>query len=312
LGPLLFNIYFADVHDSISSGHLDTYADDGTLTIAGNNVEDLCVKSETVGEEIMKWVKENGLVCNTEKFQFMIMGSRQCIQSRVREPCRIRLGSHLINSTTKEKVLGVKIRQDLEWSDHVKDVVDSLARRTGMLQKASKFMNKRRLKTITSGLIYSKLEYCITLWSSPRYKGAGMHDQLLQGLQRAQNKVLRIGQNEPVWSRKHVKDLLFDDDMLSINQLSAWKNLIMRKKILVQRQPQYLYERVTAVSGNRETRSTSRCDAVLSWRREKSKNSFVQVSGNLWNGLPEYIRHESIAKFKTMTRGWIIQNVNVK
>ena len=165
---------------------------------------------------------------------------------------------------------------------------------------------------MSAGLFNSTLNYCLPVWSSPRHQERGMHQTLLQSLQRTQNRVMRVKLGQPPWSRKHVPDLLFECDSLSVNQVSALSLLKMRKKIIQTNQPEYLAGRLVEHERTRDTRSSVRLDSVVGFRLNVCRESFVQSSGNLWNELPVYVRDQpKLGDFCQMCRAWVLQNVSI-
>ena len=83
-----------------------------------------------------------------------------------------------VEETRSEKLLGVIINNKMTWSDHLHGedwrekgdnnpgVIPQLAQRLGILRKLSNHAGKKKLKMLASGLFYSKLSYCLPLYTA--------------------------------------------------------------------------------------------------------------------------------------------------
>ena len=75
LGPLLFNIFTNDVFYFVENSNIYNFADDNTLSVADANLETVINKLESDINYLDIWFKENGLLLNETKCQFMIAES---------------------------------------------------------------------------------------------------------------------------------------------------------------------------------------------------------------------------------------------
>ena len=103
IGPLLFLIYINDLPNCLSLGSPRMYADDTNVTFAASDMLGLETQINTELKSINLWLKANKLSLIVAKTEFMVISSRQKLQS-------------LNDKTINVNVEGVKINQ----TDHSK------------------------------------------------------------------------------------------------------------------------------------------------------------------------------------------------
>ena len=82
---------------------------------------------------------------------------------------QISINSHTLKRESVVKYLGtiyVLIDQNLNWSAHTKQLSLQLPRYAGLLYRTRKFLGKETLSLIYYTLIYSRVQYGITIWGS--------------------------------------------------------------------------------------------------------------------------------------------------
>ena len=79
LGPLFFLIFFNDLPHSLDCD-ADAYADDTTLTVSGESVEEIGEKMTRNCELVSEWMMGNKLKLNADKTHVMIVGTRERLQ----------------------------------------------------------------------------------------------------------------------------------------------------------------------------------------------------------------------------------------
>ena len=81
LGPLLFLLYINDLPNCLSNSQTRMYADDTHLTYADN---DICSLEASLNQDLLNinnWLIANKLTLNMIKTEFMLLGSRQKLNS---------------------------------------------------------------------------------------------------------------------------------------------------------------------------------------------------------------------------------------
>ena len=75
LGPLLFNIFINDLMYVAETCYICNFADDNTIYCCNTNIPDLTSTLQREVKFFLKWLENNHLVVNPDKFQLMYLGS---------------------------------------------------------------------------------------------------------------------------------------------------------------------------------------------------------------------------------------------
>ena len=176
------------------------------------------------------------------------------------------------------------------------------------------------MKLLASGLLYSKLSYCLPLyvstWGLDRYRDIATRTNTFtkednRKLQVIQNHLCRLllkTQSNYYRQNQSTQELLYE---LSIHQMGAQQTLVMVQKILLTGKPDYLSTRLKVrVSRSREVSTfLAPIDASLGTTR----SSFLYRGIKLYNRLPEEIRNlKKISLFKAQLKKWILGNIDIK
>ena len=165
LGPLLFLIYINDL-PTASSFEAILFADDAFLTLSDKNLNSL---QKRVNDELFKidlWLRTNKLSLNYSKISFMIINKHP--STTFTGNFQISINSHTLKRESVVKYLGILIDQNLNWSAHTKQLSFQLSRYAGLLYRTRKFLGKETLSLIYYTLIYSRVQYGITIWGSAK------------------------------------------------------------------------------------------------------------------------------------------------
>ena len=86
LGPLLFLLYINDLPNCLSSCEPRMYADDTHLTYAGDDADNIQLRLNQDLENVHNWLRANKLTLNMTKTEFMLIGSRQRLNTLTESP----------------------------------------------------------------------------------------------------------------------------------------------------------------------------------------------------------------------------------
>ena len=138
LGPLLFNIFLADLFFIIKDIDIARYADDTTPFIVKYNIETFIASLEQVSEDLFNWFKNNRLKRNADKCHVLVSTNKSI---------GVKIGNYTIDNSECEKLLEVKIDVDLNFSDHISDLCKKASRKISALARVTPFMvlEKRKL-----------------------------------------------------------------------------------------------------------------------------------------------------------------------
>ena len=160
LGPLLFLLYINDLASVCQYTVPILFADDSNLFISGNDADLIMKTLNTELKEISLWLKANKLSLNIKKTHFMIFSSK----NKPHTDMNINIDGEIINETSKTKFLGVIIDNKLSWKDHILYISGKLARGTGVILRARKYLMKETLISLYYSFVYPYLIYCNHVW----------------------------------------------------------------------------------------------------------------------------------------------------
>ena len=103
LGRSLFNICLSDLFLIVDDFYIANYADDNTIYKEHEDIVDLITSLQDAAAKLFKWFSDNQMEGNTDKD----------------ESSEIHLGDSIIESSTCEKILGIKIDSKLRFDDHI-------------------------------------------------------------------------------------------------------------------------------------------------------------------------------------------------
>ena len=110
------------------------------------------------------------------------------------------------------------------------------------------------------------------------------------------------------------EEILKQAGQLSVRQLATYHTLMQIKKILTNRQPEYLYRRLSenVRTHTYSLRNRTPGDIIRSRTNLSiTKNSFIERGTEAWNKLPTQLREEPLKAFKKHLRSWVRTNVPI-
>ena len=161
LGPLLFLIYINDITtvSLTESSQQVLYADDVLLYRAITCLADTRAIQRDV-EEVQKWADNNHLKLNPTKCKYMLISRKHADVTFT-----LFLDGIPLERVEVFKYLGVLLRSNLTWSDHITTVCSKARQLLGMLYR--QFYNHAppaTIKQLYISLIRPHLEYAAPLW----------------------------------------------------------------------------------------------------------------------------------------------------
>ena len=103
LGPLLSNIFLADLFFIVKSADIAKYADDNMSYATANNIERLIASLEEASKSLFTWFDNNLMKSNADKCHLLVSFN---------EKVTIKISSHEIANTKCEKLLVVHLIVD--------------------------------------------------------------------------------------------------------------------------------------------------------------------------------------------------------
>ena len=90
------------------------YADDNTPYATANDIDSLIVSLEEASESLFTWFDNNLMKSNADKCHLLVSSN---------EKVTIKIGSHEIANTKREKLLGVHLDRGLSFDYHISEQV---------------------------------------------------------------------------------------------------------------------------------------------------------------------------------------------
>ena len=112
LGPLLFNIFLADLFLIHSDIDIANFADDNTPYLSAKNA-DLIDSPQRASVSLFRWIENNLLKGNADKCHFLVSTSQEV---------SLNVNIFKIKNSDCEKLLGVKFDSKLRFDQHVTDL----------------------------------------------------------------------------------------------------------------------------------------------------------------------------------------------
>jgi retron-type reverse transcriptase len=186
LGPVLFNLYVADMQRNIDTQESCLqYADDSTF-YQHCKVNDIAAGKSNLEESlsnICNWSTRTNLIFIESKTKMMMFAPQQMARyhNLDRENgVEITVNSKPVERVSSWKVLGMLFQQNLLWNNHITELTSSCYGVLAVLRKLKRFTPFHIRKQLAEALVLYKLDYCNVLCNAlPTY--------LIKRLQRVQN-----------------------------------------------------------------------------------------------------------------------------
>ena len=294
LGPLLFLIFYNDLPFLLDCP-ADAYADDTTLTVAGDTIEEIGDKMTANCELVTNWMQSNKLKLNAGKTHLMTVGTSARL--RMQDSSVVVKMDGCILQESKDRVetlLGVQVEPGLKWHKQVQELLAKLKKRLTGLAHLRNILPYHLRKRVTEGIFTSVLVYCLSLFG-------GCDRFELEALQIMHNKAARLVTHAP--QRTSRREIFNQLDWLTVHQLVFYHSALSTFRIRASKEPEYL---------NNIMSRDNRAERIIVPNTDLSlaKNSYCYRGAAQWNSLPEYIRKtKKIGVFKSQLKKWIKLNV---
>jgi hypothetical protein len=155
LSSEFFITYINDMTNALLNSKTVLYADDSTFIIFGKSYEELQLKLNEDIESLYTWLRDNELILNENKSNFMIM-------SRPRDEIDlyVKIGNQLIKRVKSTKILGVIIDQSLHFEEHINDICEKANIRLNFISRLRYSVPKSTVKLIFEAMVFPIIKYC--------------------------------------------------------------------------------------------------------------------------------------------------------
>ena len=160
IGPLVFLIYINDLPNCLNVGCPRMYADDTNVTFSAATIPDLESQINSDLIYVDRWLKANKLSLNVVKTEFMVISSRQKLQSLNDYTMNIYIHGVPINQSNQSKSLGLIIDENLSWKAHIHEISKKVSSGIGALNRVRPFVSMHTAIKIYKGPIEPHFDYC--------------------------------------------------------------------------------------------------------------------------------------------------------
>ncbi len=265
------------------------YADDTQLYLSFHPDDPtIAARISACLTDISRWMKDHHLQLNLAKTELLGVPANPSFHHNF----TIQLGISTITPSNTERNLGVRIDDQLTFSDHIAKTAQSCRFALYNIKKIRPFLSEHASQLIVQALVLSRLDYCNALV-------AGLPASSIKPLQLTQNAAARLIFNEP--KRMHVTPLFINLHWLPIAARIKFKTLVFAYKTSTCSAPLYLNSLLQMYVPSRSLRSASKHRFIVpSQRGTKSLSQTFKLNvPSWWNDLPNSIRAaESLAIFK--------------
>ena len=274
------------------------------------------------------------MVCSGSKTKLLILGTTQLWRSLLNNSnISIDICGNRVQDSKSERLLGLTVNNQLTWSEYLygeqwreKDnaigLITQLNKRVGLLSKLVNMMPIEKFKLLCNGLFYSKLLYCLQVFShvwdisnldqeTRRFTASTWKDN--RQLQVLQNKVMRLQTGLPFRTPTvQLTQATFD---LSVQQLTAYTTLVTAQRCISSKQPRYMADKLQLRTNEGNATFPLRQENTLRIQSNLTlaRGGFFCRSSALFNQLPSDLRSNMDPKqFKLRVKAWVRSNIPVK
>jgi hypothetical protein len=139
------------------------HADDLQISISSSPraIASSLLSLEACIADICKQLSSQRLLLNPKKTEFIVISSKHHPSST--KTLSIRVGDHVIPASPVVRDLGVFLDSELTFDNHIRRIRRHCFMQLRLLSKLRRFMSKHHAALLVNALVFSKMNYCISL-----------------------------------------------------------------------------------------------------------------------------------------------------
>ena len=142
----------------------DLYADDTTLYMIGETQDYVEQNFQIALQNLSEWFKLNGMLLNTKKNKTMLITTSQKRLHLHNDTLLLTYNNDALNSVENEKVIGVRIDNNLNWSIHIYFIAKKISSNLWLLSKLKDYLSTEHRVQCYETYIQPHIDYCPTIW----------------------------------------------------------------------------------------------------------------------------------------------------
>ena len=160
LAAILFIIMISDIDENIKKCIVRCFADDTKVSNKIKTEEDKQIMQEDLNI-IYKWAQDNSMKFNSNKFEQLSCGELKDVTT---VPYKNPANEDIISGNTV-KDLGILTNSDINFKDHIDNIVTSSRIKTGIIMRTFITRDAELMIQLFNTYVRSRLEYCCSVWS---------------------------------------------------------------------------------------------------------------------------------------------------
>ena len=132
LGPLLFNIFLADLLFILNNVDTASYADNNTPYVIADVINSVITSLKKASKVSFQWFENNLLKSNTNKCHLLVSSS---------EAVNLSVSEYDIKKSECEKLLGVNFQNKLTFEKHITDICRKASTKTYALARTPPYID---------------------------------------------------------------------------------------------------------------------------------------------------------------------------
>ena len=137
------------------------FADDKTIYNCPKSVNDVIENLQSHLRMVLKWFKDNQMMANPGKFQFMTLNKNTINKSIV-------IDNKTIESSKSMKLLGLTIDNKVNFGIRINNICKVASAKIKGLGRIRNRLNLSQAKILYNSFILSQFNYCCLVWMFPR------------------------------------------------------------------------------------------------------------------------------------------------
>ena len=155
---------FAFLFNCTPVGRTSDSTDDTTLYMIGETQNYIEQNLQIALQNLSEWCKLNGMLLNTEKTKAMLITTSQKRLHLHNDILHLTYNNDVLNSVENEKVLGVRIDNNLTWSIHINFIAKKISSNLWLISKLKDYLSTKHRVQFYKTYIQPHIDYCSTIW----------------------------------------------------------------------------------------------------------------------------------------------------
>lgn len=303
LGPILFNLYIADLPAVIVNSRCYFYADDIQIYVSFNprDATDKIIALNADLEAVCKWADSNCLCLNPTKSQITMFGTAYSLGLYKEGDIVIKLNDMPLTPVNCPKNLGIRFDKHLAFDEHVNYLCRVSYLRLRLLYQMRPYLDQKTRLLLIETYIMSIFNYGDCIY------GPCLSQENKRRLQVSQNYCIRFVTTVPRFD--HITPYYRSLDLLKLHERRFLHYIALVCKVITCQRPSYLFNKIESrhqVHGlNLRHNFTV---TVPKHSTTKFEASFSYLASYILNNLGPYICNRSIPSIKQCIRGAILRD----